>query len=69
MNGIFVMIAIFVTGAVACWWCERQFSLLPEKGENRQASHILNEATRGHMTTIRAQYAEIGYFPERRWRV
>lgn len=65
---MFVIAAIFTVGALACWWCERQFSLLPEKGENRQASVLLHEATRGHLTTLRAQYAEIGYYPARRWR-
>ena len=68
MNGVFVIGAIILFGAIGCWACERHFDLVPEKQDRRQCGHIMAEATRGNLTTIRAQYAEIGFFPARRWR-
>ena len=69
MSGIFVIPALCVIAGFACWYCERKMDLMPPK-EERQLGHLLNEATRGNLTTLRAQYAEIGYYPAaRRWRV
>jgi len=65
---MFVIGSIILIASLACWWCERQMDLLPPK-EERQVGKLLHEATRGHLTTLRAQYAEIGYYPARRWRL